>query len=67
MTDRQEEFYLLYMSGVRTGEIARRYGVNRSTVTRIISRAENHLRRAERLKRRVDAMQKEAGNDNISH
>lgn len=43
MTDRQKHFYKLYMSGYSMGQIARKYGINKSTVLRTIQRAEKHL------------------------
>lgn len=46
MTDRQKHFYKLYMSGYSMGQIARKYGINKSTVLRTIQRAEKHLRDA---------------------
>lgn len=60
MTVKQELYYTLYMSGKTTGQIALKYNVNRSTVSRIISRAEKHLQRADRLKMQVEAVQKGA-------
>lgn len=58
MTDRQEELYILYMSGVKTSEIAKRYGINRATAMRTIYRAEKHIRRVDALKRRLAEAQK---------
>nr|DAH29271.1 MAG TPA: Transcriptional regulatory protein RcsB factor, DNA BINDING PROTEIN.6A [Caudoviricetes sp.] len=60
MTEKQELYYTLYMSGRSMGQIAQKYGVNRSTVSRIIARAENHLQKADRLKMQVEAAQKGA-------
>ena len=60
MTEKQELYYTLYMSGKTTGQIALKYNVNRSTVSRIIARAEKHLQMAERLKIQVEAVQKGA-------
>lgn len=60
MTEKQELYYTLYMSGKTMGQIALQYNVNRSTVSRIIARAENHLQKADRLKMQVKAAQKGA-------
>jgi len=60
MTEKQELYYTLYMSGKTMGQIALKYNVNRSTVSRIIARAEKHLQRADRLKMQVEAVQKGA-------
>ena len=40
MTERQAEFLKLYNSGMTTGEIARKYGINRSTAARTLRRAQ---------------------------
>ncbi len=40
MTERQAEFLRLYKSGMTTGAIARKFGINRSTAARTIRRAQ---------------------------
>lgn len=49
MTDRQKHFYRLYMSGYSMGQIAKKYKLNPSTVCRTVTRAEKHIRDAERI------------------
>ena len=49
MTERQEQFYRLYLDGCSMNQIAKRYKLNRSTVSRTIARAEKHLREAGKM------------------
>lgn len=52
MTERQELFYSLYMSGYSMRGIAEKYKINPSTVCRTIARAETHIAEAKRIRQK---------------
>ena len=62
MTERQEEFYRLYMSGYSTGKIAKKYKINRVTAYRTIIRAEKHIAAAREIQKKF--RKEEANNRN---
>lgn len=65
MTERQEEFYRLYMSGYSTGKIAKKYKINRVTAYRTIIRAEKHIAAAREIQKKF--RKEEANNRNQIH
>lgn len=46
LTEKQRDYLLLYMKGVKQKEISLIYGVNQSTVTRTLSRAKKRIYRS---------------------
>ena len=69
LTKKQKCYIILYYrDGLRPAEIARRFGVNRSTVTRTINRGRQRLleqrRRTENLHRLTEALNHEQNEEN---
>lgn len=54
VTPRQQEIFAMWMSGMRRVDIADKLGVTRTTVSKILKNARNHIRQAAEAQMRLD-------------